>query len=65
MQRIVRIASVTRHGQHGREDCAAMRPNERVAHLVRMCDQMFADCDSRLRRVARVRRMRHHARHLA
>jgi hypothetical protein len=65
MQRIVRIATVARHSQHGREDCAAMSPNERVAHLVRLCDQMFADCGEKLRRVARVRRMRNNARNLS
>ena len=38
-----------------------MTPNERVAHLVRMCAAAFPEQTGRLHRVARVRRMRNHA----
>ena len=60
MQRIARISSIAMHGRHGLDDCAAMTPNERVAHLVRMCDRAFADQTSGLRRVARIRRLKGH-----
>ena len=42
-----------------------MSPNERVAHLLRMCDRTFAGQTSGLVRVARVRRIRNHARNLS
>jgi len=58
MKRVVRIASVAQHSRHGRDDCAAMLPDERVAHLLRMCEQMFGNQTTGLLRVARVHRLR-------
>ena len=58
MQRVVRLSSVAAHGQHGWEDCAAMQPDERVAHLLRMCERMFAGQTNGLLRVAHVRKLR-------
>jgi hypothetical protein len=58
MERVVRMTTVARHGRHAQADWAAMTPNARVALLVRMRDRMFAGCDGRLRRVARIRRLK-------
>ena len=58
MERLVRISSVAGHDRHGWDDCAAMQPNERVAHLVRMRDRAFTGETNGLCRVVQVRRMK-------
>jgi hypothetical protein len=62
MERIVRISSVAGHDRHCRSDWATMTPNARVTLLERMRRGMLPAEERGLQRVARVRRLEHHAR---